>query len=334
MIAPGGVPSRGGRFPVELAEDAGLTELFGRTPTLASLTRGLALPERLSHYTSAATLVAILQGGPFGCTGRGEADPRPGVRLPFMRATHPRFMNDRSELKLATALMVEELARREATLAPDAADRVAAVRACLARLADEPWIWAVSWSERANQLSQWRAYAGGVGGCSLGIPVAHLQRMAAWQGFVLVPCVYREDLQRRIAGEVVERSVRLLRDPPEGADDDRPGRLAQDLLFLGALMKHAGFEEEREWRLIRREPADTSGDRYRPERRFHASPYGLASWVPFWLRDGAADVLRGACIVAGPAEDPAPTVATLRALLDTLPGLEAEVRASGIPLRR
>jgi hypothetical protein len=228
--------------------------------------------------------------------------------------------------------MSDELARQAAARRGAVARRLDAVRALLATLSDEPWIWAVSWSERGNQLSQWRAYAGGIGGFSVGVPVGHLRRMAAWQRFVLVPCIYREDVQRRIAAEVVARQVEALSARGRRGDDDaETRRFAEDLLFLGATMKHRGFEEEREWRSILRMPRDAG---YVPSPGFHATPYGLASWVPFWLRAGANDRLRGLVVVAGPTEDVEGIVASTRALLADAPGIEGEVLASGIPLRR
>lgn len=325
--SPGLRPARG--VPVEPL----LSDLLARSPTLRRVVRAARAPQRLHHYTAAATLPAILRGEPFACRERGEATVEPGTPLPQMRATHLRFMNDRSELKLATALMSDELGRHAAARRGALARRLDAVRDTLAALSDEPWIWALSWSERGNQLSQWRAYAGGVGGFSVGVPVAHLLRMAAWQRFALVPCVYRGDLQRRIASEVVARHVETLAARGREASGDAAAvrRFAGDLLFVGATMKHPGFEEEREWRLILRASGDGG---YMPSPSFHATPYGLASWVPFWLRAGPSDRLRGLQVVAGPTEDVEGILAGTRALLAQAQGVEGEVIASGIPLRR
>jgi hypothetical protein len=246
----------------------------------------------------------------------------------MMRATHLRFMNDRSELKLATGLMTAELERHAARGARRA---LLAARDALQSLSDEPWIWAVSWSEHGNQLSQWRAYAGGVGGFSVGVPVGHLRRMAAWQGFVLMPCIYREELQRRIAQEAV---ARWAAGDGRRADAHEARRFARDLLAIGATMKHPGFVEEREWRLILRADPPDARIAYRPRPRFHATAYGLASWVPFWLREGRSDRMRGLRIVAGPTDDVEGALASTRALLDAVPGIDGAVEASGIPLRR
>jgi hypothetical protein len=122
-----------------------------------------------------------------------------------------------------------------------------------------PNVFAVSFSEERDLLSQWRGYATGAGGpFCIGFPSALLrQRVEAGVGMVwtLRKCIYSRDEQ----AELIEARIRHSLELAANAEVLPPGKTREEfgwshifdaLMGVAPLCKHPDFAEEREWRLL------------------------------------------------------------------------------------
>ena len=192
-------------------------------------------PSELFHYTNAAGIYGIFKTSEF-------------------RATSVQYMNDGSELTLAIELCVEAL-RRHAKAQDEADDERASKQ--LRSLADSlPHLLqrdpdfimqpvttcAISFSAQGDRLSQWRAY----GGYALGFQFAQLRSAISFP-WSLKKCVYERDEQHAILDSLIEDYVKqfTLSGGP-GSRSDFWFRF----LYAATVLKHKGFDEEEEWRLV------------------------------------------------------------------------------------
>ncbi|MCO5098119.1 MAG: DUF2971 domain-containing protein [Burkholderiaceae bacterium] len=236
-------------------------------------------PTHLFHYTAAGALQSILEKG-------------------VLWATSIHHLNDQQEVKQFLELLADEL--RIAARGPSDLDNDS--RHILERQADRVLeaggpglgMYVASFSAEGNLLSQWTRYCPPAGGYSLGIPLAHLHRQinVARDRVAFGPCVYDEGEQRQIAREVINDEIRLEREwheygteyrkvAPEGIPERRvpPVELPSRALMVAPFIKHSGFCEEKEWRLVIVEGLDRS-----PQP-------GRESVMPVKLRPGAGSII-------------------------------------------
>lgn len=195
-------------------------------------------PATLFHYTSSSGLNGIL------CSKS-------------LWATSLQFVNDTAELQAAIDLTKAMLLERAETVdEPRVAKRLREISNGLSNhlLHRDPdfdcpvTVCAVSFSEHHDLLSQWRAY-GGEGGYSLGFEFESLEGEGSqlcepgrWR---LVKCVYDLQQQRALIAPIVEWTHEQLE-----AEVNLPPQLWARLLAIAPQIKHEGFEEEKEWRLV------------------------------------------------------------------------------------
>lgn len=193
-------------------------------------------PAALFHYTD--------ENGVHGMFTTGE-----------IWATNFRYLNDVSEFEHG-----KTIARAEIDLA--LAAEVDAGKQALLRTMREAVeaaginIYVSSWSERHDDLSQWRAYGGSRTGYEIGMDGRELAAVAADDRFVLVRCLYREPEKRKKMQQLIQRVLWENEQPPDTSlafDDPIPGgNLAYYLNRCACMFKDEAFESEREWRLISR----------------------------------------------------------------------------------
>lgn len=223
-------------------------------------------PAWLWHYTSRTGLLGIV--------GEGR-----------LRATDLWYLNDAKEMLLTSELAIEvldELASRRSMPKRDRA-------ICQDLLSYADWLetpqemYAFSLSERADALSQWRAYGQPGSSYALGFSTKLLRTAAKSNGLELCKCIYDTRTQRQLVHGLIMTVVHLLR--PFGGqndvsitpvDDKRrtgsrvrsdgyaiqftgPNASAQFNIYmdfvlllrrLGQYLKHPDFADEREWRLV------------------------------------------------------------------------------------
>jgi hypothetical protein len=122
-----------------------------------------------------------------------------------------------------------------------------------------------------------------------------------------------------------------------GFSEQQPSVMSQGLIWLALQIKHAGFLEEREWRLIdNRSPLDIyemrqAGGDY---RRFRPGAFGLTPYVLAALPESWRSAPLGiAEVIVGPGPNSAAVVASIEELLDGRLRSTAQVRHCGIPYR-
>ena len=202
-------------------------------------------PANLWHYTNGDGLIRILESGE-------------------LWSTQVSCLNDATEFKYAIRLAREAFRRRrlsggklssddlflldqiEIELAEDGTETAGYFVACL--------------SQRADDLSQWRAYGTGEGGYAISFQVGALSGSPNSSGSHLFPLTYNPAIQNAVVDEVVTETFALFRDgltkqPGLSREDwakaflpvwgDRAG-------YLAPLLKDPAFEAEWEWRLVKR----------------------------------------------------------------------------------
>ena len=195
-------------------------------------------PDFLYHYTSASGLCGI-------------------IRSDIIWASKIQHLNDSTELLLALEIF-ERLLREEANkhLLPFTKTVIQYVIESL------KWMKSVnicvcSFSENADQLSQWRGYCPHEGGYSLGIPGQHLIDSFAPEKFTLVPCAYDSATQNDLVQDALDIALpELLKIPV--LDHDKMQLAAEPivhnlhlmLMEIAPFIKNERFSEEGEWRAV------------------------------------------------------------------------------------
>ncbi|HEY0565195.1 MAG TPA: DUF2971 domain-containing protein [Terriglobales bacterium] len=265
-------------------------------------------PEVLYHYTTAAALVGIISG----------------KRL---RATNFLSHNDHSELTYGLDFATEQL---QATLKRGAHPKP--VRRSLSRLTDQLLhlrleqigAYYASFSEVGNLLSQWRTYSG-TQGFALGFrPYSHGTalsfRTEADEELSLCRVLYDEDEQARTLAQLIASFER-------GCEDPQFFETAlSKLITTASAMKHAGFAEEREWRIMyhpaQMEAADAN------HFRVLADGSDLVSYIELLPIEG---VLPIASVVCGPGVYVAAAQQSLKLLLRQSGYKDVQIKISDIP---
>jgi hypothetical protein len=217
------------------------------TPDLPFLSPAFAehlqqpMPEFLYHYTNQDGLLGIVSSG-------------------SLWATRMTYLNDATEyalpLRIIRERLSDELQNKEMEPAPSTAiDTVRTNRinqrkeraAAFCRLTTEMNcnICVTSFCKTGDLLSQWRGYAGGGYGYSLGFIPSKLKTIACDSGFILGKCIYDPDLQKQIIAEGVEYLLTKPASPKVEATD-----YFWYVMTCAAFFKDPSFEQEQEWRLV------------------------------------------------------------------------------------
>jgi hypothetical protein len=217
--------------------DAMLNRFFERL----LLSRGR--PTTLYHYTTVAGFHGILSSG-------------------VLRATHIAYTNDAIENLHAYQLLLAVIGRWESkTLDSSEGECVEMIRIALeATTAFNTVPIAIAcFCESGDQLSQWRAYGQGEGGIAIGFDAASLAFAVQHSKAYLAPVMYDESKQNATAEDLLRAFVSEFfavlgarhGDARSANMDHWLQVLVGKATLLSAFLKHQGFAEEREWRLVR-----------------------------------------------------------------------------------
>jgi hypothetical protein len=267
-------------------------------------------------------------------------------------ATHFRFLNDAKELHHGEALIMEEAARLQQAAATEIQKEFYKLfldSFPFFKLSARIHVFIASFSEQGDQLSQWRAYGGGGSGYAIGFQ--KLPRGSTGNdetapfALSLFRCNYDEVAFRELVSDRIQRAAQALerlapRFVQEAARSLALGTamaaLFRVLSYETPRLKHSGFSEEKEWRLvaITAPPDGENGLTWPEDVGFRARNGGL---VPFLklsccVEPGPAR-LGLARVVVGPAEDPERATLAARMLLEKY-GYDPDiVSLSGVPFR-
>lgn len=194
-------------------------------------------PQILFHYTSGSGLIGILESR-------------------SIWATSIRFLNDSTEYSLALNLarnVVQELADKPLGKFERALYAVLLERLTL----DVQEVYVSSFTENADQLSQWRAYCPTTGGYSVGFRTKFLvDSLDSIPHRFLACCIYDSNTHQELVRDLVKGVVLAAEESlSSGVPKDRVFResykqLGRLLPLLAPALKDPSFAEEQEWRLV------------------------------------------------------------------------------------
>jgi hypothetical protein len=290
------------------------------------------VPEVLYHYTSAEGLIGILQSRSIWLTDL-------------------RYMNDSSELQYARTLVEARIENKRATdgLSTTQQEFLRRVQMTFDPFKHGSSVFAASFCEAGNLLSQWRAYRGRGGGYAIGIDFFHTLRFLS-RPSVLRRVVYDKAAQERLLDTVIEQFLITIDTfstdrPPEDIADFLPIACQHFAAVIGEFLfalKHPDFIEEREWRLVHFAHVDPRMNRgvVTPQVRSYEGnviPYFIVEFkaaVEASKDDTSGIPFPIAELVIGPtvgAQLNRQSVKTL--LLSMNPDVEPRIKESEIPLR-
>lgn len=239
------------------------------------------------HYTSPAGLLGILETG-------------------ILWASDIWFLNDQMEFVIALELagdVLEEYTHNSPNrfrrgLYHVLTDSLESVRGA--------HVFVASFSENADQLSQWRGYCPTASGYSIGLSTKGLVRSGQRDpNFFVVPCIYDETEQRELIVAVLEE-VLSTADSAHTHDPDNQQIVYREtfqsfaslMAVIGPAFKHRSFDEEQEWRAV-----SLPGSIDPSRMRFRAGSSMLIPYCEFPLlrEDGH---LRIQELVVGPTLEP------------------------------
>ncbi|WP_319617733.1 DUF2971 domain-containing protein [Rhodococcus opacus] len=282
----------------------------------------------LYHYTDAVGLAGIVN--PSSWPVKYESNELAYGTAAKLWASDVRYMNDSSELKFGAEVFREQF--RSASADPAVNTELREVFGKLASWFDPDRLFewglrcfATCLCEKGNLLSQWRGYAGGVGGYAVGFSwesialntwAFHPETTAMGTGTVpatLRRVVYGEDEATKAAIQFVQGVVSgsgFLVSGPDGKLD--MFMLAASAFREIAAVKDPAFEQEHEWRLT------TEGDVKYPAN-LRAGRSGLVPYLELAVNLGANSDAQPhrtiAELVVGPGPNQLAQVAAARELL-------------------
>ncbi len=178
-------------------------------------------------------------------------------------ATSIHYLNDSSEFKLSVEL-VEKILAKNVFEAPKIF--LEKLRESLFRVQDIN-IFVASFSEKGDQLSQWRGYCPN-GGYAIGFSGNDLRELALEQDFKLLPCVYDSTDQCILLYEIIRDHIYCYETQKETTPLEQREKLlneigksfSQHLVYFAPLIKNTSFKEESEWRIVSKPKAINSAD--------------------------------------------------------------------------
>jgi hypothetical protein len=177
----------------------------------------------LFHYTNASGLLGIL--------GSGKIWASSALNL-----------NDSGEFRYAVSVISDHIRDYLKRAHGPTNTLLGKVQEGLSTLTTGVQAYVASFSEQGDLLSQWLAYSGAGNGYAVGFGDGHFSA-ARLSGFTLVRCVYEEQEQQTLASAVTEVIM-------EHIQEEDMAKLSKALAAAVA-MKHPGFRQEAEWRLVK-----------------------------------------------------------------------------------
>ncbi len=276
-------------------------------------------PEVLYHYTDVAGLIGILSSS-------------------SLWATNLRFMNDAEELAHSWKLMLDVL--REAKNRAKSPAQVELIeeieRAARSTWTGYPDLYATSFTENGDLLSQWRAYGTSGGGYAIGFDVEQLIDTSSRQtqhDRTLNRVIYDEQAQLQMLRATADRMLESFADvdPSSAAITTAPARLFAALGEIVGLVfsfKDPAWVEEQEWRAVRSIPADERDEvHFRPHGGIPVPYVTLAIGIDTHGRLPIRE------IVLGPRSDTETAARSVDLLLTNNGYSGVKIVMSSVPLR-
>jgi hypothetical protein len=198
-------------------------------------------PDLLHHYTTIAGLIGIIQSG-------------------TVWATDIRFLNDSTELQYARDILLQRIEEEISTQTTSFPHKTFWERAKEAfKSGPKDYQFISCFCEDGDLLSQWRGYAGGTGGFSIGFDSNVVNAVSANNPSVFFRrVIYESKIQMEIFNHIISEVNTCITVNAGGPTSDEQsnilahighifGTLVEELLYA---FKHPSFHEEKEWRLV------------------------------------------------------------------------------------
>ncbi len=180
------------------------------------------------------------------------------VQSTSLWGTDVRFLNDAKELQIALDA-AREVVVRDLVKSPNAhAAQLGAE--ILAQLKVEPRpVYIFSLTENGDSLSQWRGYCKDSSGYSIGFKYEELSNWCQRMGLTISKVLYGTQVYSQALGQLASAYVEDLESyfpyfAEGGINADLltgyASRFARRALQTAPLVKHSGFSEENEWRIV------------------------------------------------------------------------------------
>ena len=268
----------------------------------------------LYHYTSLESFRGIVQSS-------------------TLWASHIRYLNDASEQRLMSDLVLQRIEERLQDTTDSYHKKLLELKAIAASPQDED-IYVISFSEDGgDSLSQWRGY-GDNAGVSVGFSLAELRRQCmrfTTRAFkpphntgaaIPIKVQYIDPSKREQSNGVIDALLnQVMNNPPVGEFNPEQA-FARRVSSFAAKFKHAAFSDEREYRII---IFDLKGG---PTPGIRVRKSLLIPYVELDIRD--AEPSR---IVVGPSPNLENTAAAIRYFSVAMKSSKLEVRETQIPYR-
>jgi hypothetical protein len=256
----------------------------------------------LLHYTSADAALAILQTG-------------------VLHATMVHYMNAAREFQHALDL-AREIVESELRNTEDPEESIAVCNEIIERVRSLT-VFAVSFSAKDDDLSQWRAYCPRDGGHALEFDSELLRESAEHAGFSLRKCIYDRKEQIEALLPTIKALIASIASTAISEWATGRERFEEQIALVGAQLKDPAFKDEAEWRLIAG-PSASHVVKYRSNRAM------IVPYVEYSVTVSNGP-LKG--MLLGPHRHPELAAKSVRHLTASKYGWPFKVRVSPIPFR-
>ena len=267
---------------------------------------------RIYHYTSQKGLIGILT-------------------RKSLWATSILHLNDAAEFAYAISL-VKSAVKRRLDFSKNANELaiLRAIRVLISTLNrnDRFIVCAACFSENSDQLRQWRGYCSPGSGFSIGFEYAQLEPPMMKSEVFLARCVYDIHRQIQLIDELLDGILATAgTSHSEGPDLEKELiTFLRKIVYVGSLLKHPSFHEEREWRIVAAIAGNFEAELNVREGQSILIPYYTLQLVE---KDQPLKLTE---IVVGPNPEMDLAVRSVKLLLAAL-RVEAAVRPSEVPYR-
>jgi len=253
-------------------------------------------------------------------------------------ATNIRYLNDEREFDYG----IDEVLRVLKNGHPDSREDLSETVKSLLKREDPVPVFVVSFSsDGGDELSQWRGYCQEGSGFSIGFEPEKLKELAQKQNFTIEPCVYKKsDQEAKIRAVIPSADEATIGGAASEADEEpfdldsylkKTGKERLHLLFdvssLAPVLKHPKFKEEKEWRLISKDPVICKN-----RLRFREANSMIVPYIEFDLSMGNESIPIKK-IVIGPTPHKELSKVSLEDFLSANEIGNCEVRVTEIPYR-
>lgn len=259
----------------------------------------------LWHYTSTAAFLGMVSGGAFWAS---DCD----------------LMDDAQELHHGMNVArryVDQAGAEWPNPTIGQVEWLQAARGIISNARVGPGLFVASFSARGDLLSQWRAYCP-TGGYSIGFRRSDLLKIAEQEKCFFQQCIYEDEAQMQLVKDAIlaPRADMLAREASAMA---KSISARMKLLHAFARMKHPGFKEEDEWRLIVHWPNDH-------KIKFRPKTMGSSQYIVPYVELPIPAIAR---IVVGPMEHQELAVSKVKFLLGVVQQPDASIEKSVVPYR-